>query len=476
MGIGQGHCVALLLRNDFAFLEATRAAQRTGAYAVPLNWHSTPDEIEYIVGNCKPSVVVVHGDLLTPAMREALRNTAILVVRPPEGMVAAYRGTFRDVTDLPDWGAWVEGSTPFVSGPLPAPPSLIYTSGTSGRPKGVKRAAPNAMQLDYSNRMREMLTQMDAGSRVLIPAPLYHVAPNMFALRAVADAQLLVMPWRFDPEALLKSIEHHRITHLYAVPTMFHRLLALDETVRGRYDLSSLRFVLHAGGPCPVEVKRAMMHWLGPIIHEYYGSTDVGPLTFSTPAMWLESPGTVGRVIDGVELAILDEQGHPVPTGSEGEICGRANGYPDFEYLGMPEARKAVARGDLVASGDVGRLDDKGYLFLTDRKIDMIVSGGVNIYPAEIEAAILTLDDIADCAVFGIPDEEFSEAVAAIVQCRQGVSMSADELKGRLRSLLSSFKVPRYIEFRDSLPREETGKIRKRMLRDPFWADSGRKI
>lgn len=476
MGAGSGSCVGILLRNDFAFLEATRAAQRVGAYAVPLNWHSTPDEIEYILRDCQPSVVVAHADLLTPAVREALRHTAIIVVYPPIGMVAAYGGTTREISDLPDWEGWLESSPAFLSTPRPMPPSLIYTSGTGGRPKGVKRAAPNALQLDYSNRMRQMLTQMEENARVLIPAPLYHTAPNMFALRAASHSQLLVLPWRFNPEELLEDIERHGITHLYAVPTMFHRLLALDEQTRRRFDLSSLRFVLHAGGPCPVEVKRAMMNWLGPIIYEYYGSTDAGPLTFSTPAMWLANPGTVGQAIAGVDLAILDDQGNRLPAGSEGEIGGKVNGYPDFEYIGLPEARKAVNRGALIATGDMGRLDEKGNLFLTDRKIDMIVSGGVNIYPAEIEAALLSIEEIADCAVFGIPDAEFSEAVAAVVQCRPGAEISGDELRARLRDRLASFKLPRHIEFRESLPREETGKIRKRTLREPYWADSGRKI
>jgi long-chain acyl-CoA synthetase len=289
-------------------------------------------------------------------------------------------------------------------------------------------------------------------------------------------ANIHVCP-RFDPEGLLEMIDRERITHLHLVPIMFERMLKLPEEVRRRYDVSSLRFVVHAAAPCSPDTKRAMIEWWGPIVHEYYGSTEVGPVTFLTAAEWLEHPGSVGRTMDGASVRVIDDDGHELAPGEVGEIAaGPATGSSDFTYHRDEAKRRAADRGGLFAPGDIGYFDEQGFLYLCDRKIDMIISGGVNIYPAAVEAELYKLDAVADCAVFGIPDDEFGESVHAVVELRPGHTISEDEVRGFLRGRIASYQIPKRVEFRDGLPREDSGKIFKRKLRDPYWAQAGRAI
>ena len=477
-GIGAGDCVALLLRNDIAFLEASLACRRIGAYCVPVNWHFAADEILYVLRDCGAKLLVGHADLLAPVAGDL--PCAALVVRVSPAIAAAYRaapgaGVAGDDSDG-DWNRALADAVPWTAPSPPAADSLIYTSGTSGNPKGVRRRPPAPEQAAASEAMRARLYGIGAGARVLVPAPLYHTAPNLFAHRAVALADLLLLPPRFDPVALLADIARHRITHLYAVPAMFSRLLALPAAERAAHDLSSLRFVLHAGGPCAPAVKAAMIEWLGPVVEEYYGSTEAGPITHVSSAEWLAHPGTVGMAIPGVEIAIVDEAGRPVPQGEVGEVQSRNPGYPDFTYLGRDADRAALDRGGMLASGDMGYLDPDGRLFLCDRKRDLVISGGVNIYPAEIEAALQTVAGVADCAVFGVPDAINGEALLAVVEPAPGAQVTPEGIGAALRSRIASYKVPRTILLTDALPREETGKIRKRLLRDPYWAAAGRSI
>jgi long-chain acyl-CoA synthetase len=324
--------------------------------------------------------------------------------------------------------------------------------------------------------MRNAIYQLSEKARVLVPAPLYHSAPNMLVLRAVNGAEFVSLPVRFDARQLLADIESERITHLYAVATLFQRLLQLPDSERQRHDLSSLQFVLHAGGPCSPEIKRSMLGWFGPIVHEYYGSTEAGPITFCRGEEWLRRPGTVGRAVEGTRIAILNDQNEELPPDTVGEICAHNSAYPDFTYLHQPEARSELQRGDLVATGDLGWMDRQGYLYVSDRKKDMVISGGVNIYPAEIEAVLLTVGGVADSAVFGIPDPEFGEALAAVVQPLAGSQLTVDALRSALSARLPRYKQPRLIELREVLPRQESGKILKRLLRDPYWAATGRTI
>ena len=314
------------------------------------------------------------------------------------------------------------------------------------------------------------------GARTVIPAPLYHTAPNTFALScAVRMIDMTLMP-RFDPEALLRIIEERRVTTVQVVPTMFVRMLQLPEDVRARYDTSSLETVVHAAAPCPPAVKRAMIEWLGPIVDEYYGSTETGPVVFCGSEEWLAHPGTVGRALPGGVVKVIGDDGRELGIGESGEVYVRLDLFPDFTYHGDEAKRAAIERDGLFTAGDVGYLDADGYLYLNDRATDMVISGGVNIYPAEIEACLLELDGVRDCAVFGIPDEAMGEALAAHVDADPAAGLTADAVRDHVAARLARYKIPRVVEFNDQLPREDTGKVFKRLLREPYWSGRERAI
>jgi long-chain acyl-CoA synthetase len=306
--------------------------------------------------------------------------------------------------------------------------------------------------------------------------PIYHSAPNAHAnFNYRAGANIVILP-RFDAEGLLAAIEKHRITHLNMVPIMFNRLLKLPQAVRERYDVSSLKFVAHAAAPVSPPIKRAMIEWWGPVINEYYGSTEMGNVTFCTAEEWLAHPGTVGRAMPNAVVRVVDEQGNELPPREIGEVIGRVRGMNDFTYQNDDAKRRSMEKQGLVTPGDVGYFDEDGYLYLCDRANDMIISGGVNIYPAEIEAELHKMSEIADCAVFGIPDEEFGEAVCAYVQPQPGVTLEDADIRDFLKETVAGYKMPRVIEFVEDLPREDSGKIFKRKLRAPYWANAGRNI
>ncbi len=310
----------------------------------------------------------------------------------------------------------------------------------------------------------------------LLAGPLYHSTPNAFSLRFFAMGAKLIIEPRFDAETLLRRIEQERVTHLLAVPTMFVRLLRLPAEVRARYDLSSLRFVMHGAAPCPVHVKRAMIDWWGPIIHEHYGGTETGAVTYCDAPAWLAHPGTVGRALPSCDVRIIAEDGSDVAAGGTGEVICRNRNFPDFTYHGDDDKRRRADRQGLVTLGDVGYLDQDGYLYLCGRANDMVISGGVNIYPAEIEAELHKMAGVADCAVFGIPDDEYGEKLCAVVQPIPGAVFTAAAVQAHLRERVAGYKVPRQVEFRAELPREDSGKIFKRKLRDPYWEGAGRRI
>lgn len=472
-GVNAGDCVALLLRNDIPFLEASLACRRIGAYCVAINWHFSPAEVRYVLSDCGTKLLIGHADLLAPLDEPAC---SVVTVPVAQSLRGAYRMTSDTVPGAIEWDAFLASAEPWTAPSPPTSETLIYTSGTTGNPKGVLRQPATAEQARASEAMRAQIFGIGVGSRVLVPAPLYHTAPNLFAHRAVALAELLVLPPRFDPAGLLADIARRRITHLYAVPAMFTRMLALPPEVRAAHDLTSLRFVLHAGGPCAPAVKTAMIDWLGPVVEEYFGSTEAGPLTHVGSEEWLAHPGTVGRAIPGVTLQIIGEDGQPVAQGEVGEVQSVNHGYADFTYHGREDDRRALDRNGLLASGDLGYLDAEGRLFLCDRKRDLVISGGVNIYPAEIEAALQTVSGVADCVVFGVPDEVNGEALLALVELEAGAALSPDTIRAQMLERIAAYKVPRTIELRDQLPREETGKIRKRLLRDAYWAQAGRSI
>jgi long-chain acyl-CoA synthetase len=479
-GLGQGDCAALLMRNDFAFLEASLAAVRLGAYAVPINWHFKAEEVAYILADCGAKVLVAHADLLAAVAPAIPDNVTVLVVPVAEDIRTAY-GLSPDFGQVPPgataWDDWVAAQTPWQGAPLPQTSSMIYTSGTTGRPKGVRR---NPLTADLEARMADYRTRvygLNPGVRTMIPGPLYHSAPNAFALRAARVASLIALMPRFDPEAFLGLVEKHRIEAMFMVPTMFVRLLKLPAEVRGRYDLSSLKFIMHAAAPCSPDVKRGMIGWLGPVVHEFYGSTESGAVTVVDSHEWLSRPGTVGRPIKGGDVRIYDDDGRQLGANAVGEVYTRLEFLPEFTYHQLPGKRAEIDRDGFITSGDVGYLDDAGYLFLCDRKRDMVISGGVNIYPAEIEAVLITCPGVKDCAVFGIPDGEFGETLMAVIEPQPGLPPPVvADVRAYLAQHLADYKVPRRIEFGANLPREDSGKIFKRRLRDPYWADAGRAI
>ena len=471
LGVGPGSRVALLLRNSIEFLEASIATVPLGASAVPINWHWRGEEIEHVLLDSGAEVLIVHADLW-PAVAARVPDTLSVVVVPGETAGAA--------GEVPQgalwWPDWLAGNEPWEQPPEGAPVSIIYTSGTTGRPKGVVRTPATEEQREATQELLGEIFQLGPGERTVIPAPMYHTAPNVYALAAAIHGMDITIMTRFDAEEFLRVVAEHRVTVVQMVPTMFVRMLALPEHTRSAHDLSSLRWIVHAAAPCPPEVKRAMIDWLGPIVAEYYGSTETGPVVYCTSEEWLAHPGTVGRPIERAVVKVLDSDGRELPRGASGEVFVWLDVWPDFTYAGDEEKRRAVERDGLVSCGDIGYLDADGYLYLNDRLSDMVISGGVNIYPAEIEACLLTLSGVRDCAVFGIPHEEFGEALAAHVELHEEASLTTEEVREHIRSRLAGYKTPAVVEFSDSLPREDSGKIFKRRLRDPYWAGRERAI
>ena len=479
LGVGQGDCVCILMRNDIAFIEAAYAVALLGAYAVPVNWHFKPEEIAYVLQDSGARVLIGHADLLQQLRDAVPAGITVLSVTPPPEILANYRidsGQLAAPASASDLESWLLQQKPYDGPTLPAPQNMIYTSGTTGHPKGVRRHAPTPEQAASSERMRALIYGLRPGARALLPGPLYHSAPNSFGLRAGKLGGALVLMPRFDPEEFLRIVERERIDTVFMVPTMFIRLMKLPEAVRATYDVSCLRHVIHAAAPCPADVKRAMIEWWGPVIYEFYGSTESGAVTFATSDDALKKPGTVGRISPGAELRFVGDDGRVVPDGEIGEIYSRIAGNPDFTYHNKPEKRAEIERDGFITSGDVGYIDADGYVFICDRKRDMVISGGVNIYPAEIEAALHALPGVQDCAVFGIPDAEFGEALMAVVEPQPGATLDVESLRAQLKARLADYKIPKHIEVQRDLPREDSGKIFKRRLRDPYWERAGRRI
>ena len=479
LGVRQGDSVCILMRNDIAFIEAAYAAMRLGAYAVPVNWHFKPEEIDYVLKDSGTSVLIGHADMLYQLRGAIPDGVTVLSVPTPPEIVANYKIN-PDKLAPPDFAVdletWLEQQRPY-DGPLwPQPANMIYTSGTTGHPKGVRRHAPTPEQSASAERMRAMIYGLKPGARALLPGPLYHSAPNSFGLRAGRLGGALVLMPRFDPEDFLRLVRDERIDTIFMVPTMFIRLMKLPEAVRRKYDMSSLRHVIHAAAPCPADIKRAMIEWWGPVIYEFYGSTELGAVTFANSEDALKKPGTVGKISPGAELRFIGEDGTTLPQGEIGEIYSRIAGNPDFTYHNKPEKRAEIDLGGFITSGDVGYIDEDGYVFICDRKRDMVISGGVNIYPAEIEAALHAVPGVHDCAVFGIPDDEFGEALMAVVEPQAGVSLDVAGIRAQLKTSLADYKVPKHVEILENLPREDSGKIFKRRLRDPYWERAGRRI
>lgn len=478
MGVEPGDCVGIFMRNDIPFLTANHAANYVGAYAVPINWHLVGEELTYILNDCGAKVLVIHADLWRVIHEAIPEGVKCLVVETHEDVGNAF-GLDPQACKVPEgltsWCQWLESQQP-ITGPSQAGlSSMLYTSGTTGHPKGVRRVALDEEKAALMRDFRSRVYGCAPGARCVVPGPLYHSAPNGYSMQASRISDLLVIVPRFDAESLLQLIEEYRLTAGMLVPIMFIRMLKLADDIRNRFDLSSLKFVIHAAAPCPADVKSRMIEWFGPVINEFYGSTESGAVVACNSEQALAKPGSVGKTVPEACVRILDENGGILPANAIGEIYSR---FPinDFTYNGKPEARAEIERDGYITSGDMGYMDEDGFLFIADRAKDMVISGGVNIYPAEIEAVLHNYPGIKDCAVFGVPNEEFGEAVMAVLEVEREEGISLDEVRGYLREHLAGFKVPRTIEIGKDLPREDSGKIFKRRLRDKYWQQAGRMI
>ncbi len=464
LGVGAGDRVALLLRNSLEFLQASIATVPLGANAVPINWHWRGDEIAHVLSDSGAKALVLHADLW-PALKGHV----------PEGVALVSVGD-GEVPGAIRWEDWIAELEPWQEAPEAAPVSIIYTSGTTGKPKGVVREQASEEKREETRAMLAEVFQLGEGERTLIPAPMYHTAPNVYALACALLGMDMTIMERFDPEEFLRIVQERRVSVVQMVPTMFVRLLALPREVRESYDVSSLRWVVHAAAPCPPDVKRQMIDWLGPIVAEYYGGTETGPVTYCTSEEWLAHPGTVGRPLANARVRVLGDDGEELPAGESGEVYVWLDAFPNFTYEGDEEKRRSIERDGLVSVGDIGYLDEEGFLYLNDRRSYMVISGGVNIYPAEIEACLLALEGVRDCAVFGIPDQEFGEALAAHVELDEGSSLGEEDVRAHVRTGLASYKTPKVVVFEEALPREDSGKIFKRRLREPYWSGLERAI
>jgi acyl-CoA synthetase (AMP-forming)/AMP-acid ligase II len=465
-GLQRGDHISVFMENNARMLEIEGGAERTGLYFTLINRYLAPDEVAYIVTNSRSRLLFSSAAMRDVAEAAAAQCPQLdrMLITGPDAPPAGWDSYEAAVAGCP--------TEPVPDETLGA--AMLYSSGTTGQPKGILRALPEAAPGEPLAVMQfvSALFGFRAGMTYLNPAPLYHSAPAASVSAALRLGATTVVMEHFDPEQWLALVERYRVTHCQMVPVMFSRLLRLPAEVRSRYDTSSLECIVHAAAPCPVHVKQAMIDWLGPIITEYYAATEANGFTFCDSAQWLAHPGTVGRPLLG-ELLILDEEGNQCPVGVDGTIWFR--GATAFEYFEDPlKTAESRRDGGMTSTvGDVGHLDAEGYLYLTDRKTFMIISGGVNIYPQETENVLSAHPAVLDVAVIGIPNDDLGEEVKAVVQLADPASAGPElsqELIGYCRDRLAHFKCPKTVDFVAELPRSETGKLYKRKLRDTYWA------
>ena len=474
LGLGRGDSIAAMLPNSREAIELFLAMQQVGLYLTPINYHLVGPEIAYILQDCEARAFIVH-QRYAEVCRIAVEETGF-----PAEKVFIVDGS-RDGCRRYDELKAGQPSTAPENRSLGA--VMNYTSGTTGRPKGVRRALPEASieETDLGLALYAYKVAREETDNVhLLACPWYHTAPLVMATPSVHLGHTLVIMDRFDPLRALELIDRYRVTITHLVPTQFVRLLALPDEERRRYDTSSLRHVIHGAAPCAPELKRRVIDWLGPVIDEYYASTEGvgGTIIFSDE--WLHKPGSVGKARNDNRIVIMDDDGNILPAGEIGTVYSTGMNRAQFEYFKDPEKTAKSKRGEYRTVGDMGYLDADGYLYLSDRKADMIISGGVNIYPAEIESVLITHPRVADVAVFGIPNSEWGEEVKAVVELLPDQRADDDQVRAELLEFLQGrvarYKLPRSIDFMTALPRDPNGKLYKRRLRDPYWVGQQRAI
>lgn len=485
-GIGENDTVAILMRNDPRYFEIIQACRYLGAYYVPLNWHSVFSDIEHIVLDAKAKILVAHSDLIAAFGHNSFSNILVKFFETPAEIQQSFSLTDElcrlsenrkqnavEYADQNDLEELLAKATPTQSDCKPFRGMFAYTSGSTGRPKGIKRKIDDSETDKYTvyQALAASLMQLKENSRFLVAAPIYHSAPNTLTLCSLAANNVdIFIEVKFDAESFLRSIQNNKISHIYIVPTMMIRLLKLPPQIREQYDVSSLQYALSTGSACPSDVKAAMIDWFGPIFYESYGASEIGFMTLISSAESKLKPGSVGKVLSGGSIKILSDTKEEMKVGESGLIYVDLPMFGEFSYTNADNTSDDIAFKRHISVGDIGYLDNEGYLFINDRKKDMIISGGVNIFPLEIESVLINMEQIVDCAIIGVPHSEFGEMVVAAVQCKPLQTVSLEQVRDFLEGKLAHYKFPRKIDLHTSLPREDSGKIFKQRLREPYKA------
>jgi long-chain acyl-CoA synthetase len=459
-GIGDGDSIAVVIRNRPEFIEALTAANRSGIRFTPINFHLKAEEIGYIVDNCEAKAFIAEASL-GAIPTEALRSA------PNVRLALAVGG---ELEGFDSYDAVIDRYSAADIDDASLGNLMLYTSGTTGRPKGVYRETREPAAPEWEGSLAGYRPGRDVN---LCTGPAYHAAPLLInIITPLVSGVTVVMMERWDAEETLRLIHEHGVTHTHMVATMFHRLLQLPEETRANYDTSSMRLIIHGAAPCPVHVKRSMIEWFGPIVWEYYAATEGGGGFIVGSEEWLKKPGTVGRPGPEFDNRILDDDGNEVPTGTVGTIYMRAPAQGRFQYFKDEKKTASSYRGEHFTLGDMGYFDEDGYLFLTGRSAELIISGGVNIYPQEVDNELLKHPAVLDVCTIGAPNEEWGEEVKSVVQLRPGYEPSAEltaDLMAWTRERLANFKCPRSIDYSSDLPRLPSGKIQRRLVREPYW-------